>query len=661
MAFTDRSDLFVSIHENGINQVLQHVLHQRPSTFNYGTALVARNKQLLCAPIDPAPAVTAKNNPLLTIVDPLPLVGSDPLLGLNFVLQITRLEVDFAPGNVIALPPELNPLGQQRFALHGQVCGGLGCPNEELIRRLEDLMRQREEQKALEEQRRAALAATRAATAAANQFFSGAFLSAQDFADETQYLAGRAPNDTGRIVAQPDVRRPPIPIPTDRLLCFCLDFFAVGHLETISFLGKPALSPRLDGFEIVDLRPEGLEDSIECYISTLVRVVLLPKVHVELEKLFPVSDLFTLTAFATPTSAALPFNPAIEDNQAKAFINISVGPPPPPSPPGPPGPPAPTRNINWSAPFPPGPGGAPHLIAAASEGAVGKIFGGVRDNFKKTASDTKTFGPFSAGYDIEIVLENGDVELNSDGTIKLDELDVKFNKLKFFLGFDIPGFCIGGQCIIPTPFGCALRLPKFCVFGDNPDIELALDLAPLVRLEFSLLFRLLTKYGIEVTRPAGMLDVDALAAGIPNLWGIFLKSITVDVDLFDIADIVGDILESAVETAINDLLPGPQWVKDAILAILGPIIDLIRAILDIPDDIQEWLSDLLGVSLGLLDFIANLLINHFGGGSPLLKLEDPFPAAPATSSGLVPILIPIRDLNLTVNDTELALRASVGA
>ena len=166
--------------------------------------------------------------------------------------------------------------------------------------------------------------------------------------------------------------------------------------------------------------------------------------------------------------------------------------------------------------------------------------------------------------------------------------------------------------------------------------------------------------GSRSTRPAGLLDVDAKALGIPNLWGIFLHLNTLDVDLFDIADIVGDLLENAVTSAVNNLLPGPQWAKDAILAILGPIIDLIRAILDFPDDIQEWLSDLLGVSLGLLDFIGTLLVNHFAGNSALAKIEDPFQVAEADGS-LVPIMIPIRDLALAVEDKELVVRASVGA
>ena len=530
---------------------------------------------------------------------------------------------------------------------------GWAVPLKTRLREFEQLQRRKREQEKIEQERRAALAAR-------SSYFTGMMLQADDLRREQEYLAASRGTLDGRVIANPKVVLPPIALPSRELTCFCIDFFAVGHLEQSTFAGKPVLIARLDGFEIVDLRPEGLENSLECYISALVRLTVLPRVNIEISKVFPVADLFTVALALAPVSAALPNSPAIEDDQAKVFINLTTSPPPPPSPPGPPGPPAPARTITWSPAGPPGPGGSPHLVAAVSEKAVGKLFDGVRDNFTKSAADTVNFGPFSAGYDIELALDNGSVDLRSDGKIKLSELDIKFNKLKFMLGFDIPKIGVGGQCIIPTPWGCALRLPKVCVFSADPDISLTLDLAPFVRLEFSMLFELLSKYGIEATRPAGLLDVDAKALGIPNLWGIFLHLNTLDVDLFDIADIVGDLLENALTSAVNNLLPGPQWLKDAILAILGPIIDLIRGILDIADDFQEWLSDLLGVSLGLLDFIGTLLVNHFAGGSPLAKIEDPLQVAEADGS-LVPIMIPIRDLALAVDDKELVVRGSVGA
>ena len=37
MAFTDESDVFGSVHEDGINLVVRHLMRQRPSLFNYAT------------------------------------------------------------------------------------------------------------------------------------------------------------------------------------------------------------------------------------------------------------------------------------------------------------------------------------------------------------------------------------------------------------------------------------------------------------------------------------------------------------------------------------------------------------------------------------------------------------------------------------------------
>jgi hypothetical protein len=37
MAFTDRSDLFAAVHENGINATIGQLMLQRPSLFNYAT------------------------------------------------------------------------------------------------------------------------------------------------------------------------------------------------------------------------------------------------------------------------------------------------------------------------------------------------------------------------------------------------------------------------------------------------------------------------------------------------------------------------------------------------------------------------------------------------------------------------------------------------
>jgi hypothetical protein len=271
MAFTDHCDVFASFHEQGFNRIVEHLMRQRPSLFNYATRQIAADLELLCCVIKPHPIVHLRQNPLLTIEDPLPIPGSP--YGVNFAAQICALQVDFHPGNVFGLPPELHPpLGDQRLALHVKVCAGIGCPPRELVDRLIPPPSQREH-------------------------------------------GSKETSATG----------PPIPLPTRGLDCFCLDAFAVGGVRIRHYDGKPWLEPFLDDLEIVDIQPAGLENSLECYIELLLRLVVLPKMRFLLE-VAPLEILKDLvSAVVTPaTSPALANNPAIEQDQLKAFIDVEV-------------------------------------------------------------------------------------------------------------------------------------------------------------------------------------------------------------------------------------------------------------------------------------------------------------------------------------------------
>jgi hypothetical protein len=301
-----------------------------------------------------------------------------------------------------------------------------------------------------------------------------------------------------------------------------------------------------------------------------------------------------------------------------------------------------------------------HITVAASEEAFEDLFAAIRDNFTFSASDSGDFGPFTASYSLALHLEGGTVDLRADNTVSIKELDVKWDTLTVTIGFDIPEICIGGWCIIPTPFGCALRVPKVCAFSADPDITNPLDLSGVVTSEISVVASLVTRYFVDPARPPGMTPVEAQNAGIPNKWQVFLDPETADIDFFDVADIVGDLLENAVTAAVEALLPGPDFVDDIILGILGPIIDLIRDILDLPDDIQEWFSDLLGVSFGLLDLIATAVADYFAAQYPIFAFEDPFPILPAVG-GLIPVKIPIEDFTVRVDDDEMVVEANVGA
>ena len=72
-------------------------------------------------------------------------------------------------------------------------------------------------------------------------------------------------------------------------------------------------------------------------------------------------------------------------------------------------------------------------------------------------------------------------------------------------------------------------------------------------------------------------------------------------------------------------------VHDLILAAIGSVADLLRTLLDIPDDISEWLSDLFNVSFGVFNLILQFVADFFGKCVSFFQLDDPYPMFPETS------------------------------
>jgi len=273
MPLTENSDLFVSIHENGFNQIVKHFMEQRPSLFNYGTEFFTMPKGLekLCHKIVANPVVLLRGNPLITVQPPLPIFNTDPPVGLNFVFQFSEFQMDFHPGNVFSLPPELNPLSKQKIALRLKVCGGIGCPDKQLIVDYEDK---------------------------------------QDYKDDKNSKKENEP------------KPPVVTLPFDKLNCFCLEVFAVGSIDRKIISGKEYLKINLSGLEIVDLKPEGLENSLECYLKTLLTLGILPKAKIAMEVLtFNIANIISIEP--TPISSSVSFNPSVENDEIALFFNLS--------------------------------------------------------------------------------------------------------------------------------------------------------------------------------------------------------------------------------------------------------------------------------------------------------------------------------------------------
>lgn len=263
MPLTSNSDVFASFHEKGFNRIIHHVMLQRPSLFNYATENLI-NSSRYCETIKYHPAVTQYQNPIATEVPVLPILGYDGSFGMNYCFQLTDLKIDFHPGNIIELPPELKPpLKKQQIALSGNVSIGLGCPDNRLVEKLIPTIKELEKGKSKDKSEK-------------------------------------------------------VPFSLDKMICFCTGLTAVMEIVRTD----NSVEFRLVGIELSDLKPNGLENALECYISTLLRLTILPKLRFALEDLtFKLGDFATVSPALAPDE--VPYNPSVGNDQLSVFFNLS--------------------------------------------------------------------------------------------------------------------------------------------------------------------------------------------------------------------------------------------------------------------------------------------------------------------------------------------------
>ncbi|MBX9699831.1 MAG: hypothetical protein K2X74_10350, partial [Acetobacteraceae bacterium] len=166
-----------------------------------------------------------------------------------------------------------------------------------------------------------------------------------------------------------------------------------------------------------------------------------------------------------------------------------------------------------------------HMTVAVSEATFQRLFARARDGLAQSTSGSADLGPFSVAWNVGVRLAGGGVDLQADGTVRVSELDVIYDPLSLTLGLDIPQVCVGGFCIIPTPFGCALRAPRICVFSADPDIALPINLSGLIQSEISGSFRVVTRRERDPGRTPAMTDLDAEDAGVPDTWQVLLDPV----------------------------------------------------------------------------------------------------------------------------------------
>lgn len=298
------------------------------------------------------------------------------------------------------------------------------------------------------------------------------------------------------------------------------------------------------------------------------------------------------------------------------------------------------------------------LTLAASEKAFVELFNLARDNFKFSHSDSASFLSFSASYSIAFHLNNGSIHLNDDGTVEVDALDVVWDTLTFSVCFDFPGFTIPGFCVVPDPWnGCLVGIPSIHIGGP---LCIPLDLSGLVSEISKVRAHLKAVYFVDPGRLPGWTDLQAEFAGKSNEWRIFIVPDTVSVDPIDIPATIGNLFKNLVEKAIEDLLPSwlPGFVKDLLMAFLKPVVDIVQAVMGVFDNVEDFLQDLLDNQFNFLVLIQTAIVDYFANKYPIEKIEDPFPIL--TDPPLIPVKIPLRNLQANVNSKEMIVTGDIG-
>ncbi|HWQ49660.1 MAG TPA: hypothetical protein VN414_12100 [Methanosarcina sp.] len=598
MTFTQYSDIYVAVRDAGINRILFHIMVQRPSLFNYGSILPATGPSPICREIRTVPQVVQANNPLITRMEPLKIFQTP--INLDYVIQLTKGTIDFFPGSTLTLPAELSPsLRNQQFTFNFEVCAGLICQSGKSILPL-----------------------------------------------------------TGSIKKEniSDMKKE-----EENIKCSCLNLFATGDFEIMGVPGKQTLSMKISDIEIPELKSDSLEKMIECYSLFTLNQGILTKITDAISALAfnAISLPKSMGSLTFSASTAVPYNPAVEDNQLKIFAKLEditlnlplLGP---------------SSSNNES------PGtitrtsrlrnrkGAFDFSAAISANAFERIFIAVVKEFRFLKSGTDNYGSFSVNYDVAAHLEGGSVEMRDDGTIVIKELNVKWDKFKLNIGIDIPEFDVGGgevcvkppypSCNVPI-VGCkkCVTLPSYRFFSDKPDITIPVDLSGLITSELIFYARLDTFYG--------------MGSGTPNRWQIaFIPTLPSDLYISNIADSVGDLFKTRMKRAIDDLLISSKAPDSAIKIIsemLGGIDNIVRNIINIPDDIGKWFIDIIqhiGIVRSLLNDLNDYLTFKILAG---FEIEDPFQVLKPDSI-MVPVKIPIEFIKVSVNSHEITIKGDVG-
>jgi len=271
---------------------------------------------------------------------------------------------------------------------------------------------------------------------------------------------------------------------------------------------------------------------------------------------------------------------------------------------------------------------------SVSEAAFKAVFNKVTPTPSLPFDGSTSLGPIWIGVEAAIhVVGAGDIDFEDGNTFLLKELDIAWDKLIIRLGFDIPTVEIGKFCVFRVPDDspfwageCLWEFPGGSLFDDEPDIgPLKINLNAIITYivtEISGRFQIsLVKDGDKLKLKA---DVQAL-----------------DVDPISINDTFGKlpaIMQAAIAGGAAAWVasnPG-SWLLDVALGILGlpSLTEVLLDLLDIEDDIQEWLMDKLNFSIGVPNLIYQAILDEILS-TTMFEIPDPYEFLPTFDVDIV--------------------------
>jgi hypothetical protein len=240
---------------------------------------------------------------------------------------------------------------------------------------------------------------------------------------------------------------------------------------------------------------------------------------------------------------------------------------------------------------------------------------------KLASSGIKQWNTLTAKYDIACHLEGGAVDFEGpadvapNGSFFLRELHAVWDKLDFEAGLDLDTFEVGGNCVAHYPDflggGCMFTMPEVKFWDKDVDVGIKLPLGGI-----GLVSELSVRAGIEV---------ESVGSGENEKWGVFVRLIAADVIPISLPDTATGIAQHAIDKAVADAFSLlPDWVVDFLTSVTDWITDKVRNALDLPDDLNLWVTDFLNTSLNLGDVLITLFGDKLLKTRPILKVSTEF-------------------------------------